>query len=83
MGGIWGVLTRSRFHVFSEEPRPPTPLFNVKAYLPFNECFGFTADLRSHTDGQAFPQSMFDLGPSFPVVRFLTPLPNLLRLSSK
>jgi elongation factor 2 len=60
MGGIYGVLTRRRGHVFSEEQRPGTPLFNVKAYLPVNESFGFTADLRSHTSGQAFPQSVFD-----------------------
>jgi elongation factor 2 len=60
MGGIYGVLTRRRGHVFSEEQRPGTPLFNIKAYLPVNESFGFTADLRSHTGGQAFPQSVFD-----------------------
>jgi elongation factor 2 len=60
MGGIYGVLTRRRGHVFSEEQRPGTPLFNVKAYLPVNESFGFTADLRSHTGGQAFPQMVFD-----------------------
>lgn len=60
MGGIYGVLTRRRGHVFSEEQRPGTPLFNVKAFLPVNESFGFTADLRSHTGGQAFPQSVFD-----------------------
>ena len=60
MGGIYGVLTKRRGHVFSEEQRPGTPLFNVKAYLPVNESFGFTADLRSNTAGQAFPQSVFD-----------------------
>ncbi|KAI9890945.1 MAG: Elongation factor 2 [Vezdaea aestivalis] len=60
MGGIYGVLTRRRGHVFAEEQRPGTPLFNVKAYLPVNESFGFTADLRSHTGGQAFPQMVFD-----------------------
>jgi elongation factor 2 len=60
MGGIYGVLTRRRGHVFSEEQRPGTPLFNVKAYLPVNESFGFTADLRSNTGGQAFPQMIFD-----------------------
>ncbi|KAF8461683.1 elongation factor 2 [Kalaharituber pfeilii] len=60
MGGIYGVLTRRRGHVFSEEQRPGTPLFNVKAYLPVMESFGFTADLRSNTAGQAFPQSVFD-----------------------
>jgi len=60
MGGIYGVLTRRRGHVFSEERRTGTPLFNVKAYLPVNESFGFAADLRSNTGGKAFPQSMFD-----------------------
>lgn len=35
-------------------------MFMVKAYLPVNESFGFTADLRSNTGGQAFPQCVFD-----------------------
>lgn len=60
MGGIYGVLNRRRGHVFFEEQRPGTPMFNIKAYLPVNESFGFTADLRSHTGGQAFPQCVFD-----------------------
>jgi hypothetical protein len=60
MGGIYGVLTRRRGHVFEENQRVGTPLFNVKAYLPVNESFGFTADLRSNTAGQAFPQLVFD-----------------------
>jgi elongation factor 2 len=60
MGGIYGVLNRRRGHVFSEEQRAGTPLYSVKAYLPVMESFGFTADLRSHTSGQAFPQCVFD-----------------------
>jgi elongation factor 2 len=60
MGGIYGVLTRRRGHVFEEHQRPGTPLYNIKAYLPVNESFGFVADLRSNTAGQAFPQSVFD-----------------------
>jgi elongation factor 2 len=60
MGGIYGVLTRRRGHVFEENQRVGTPLFNVKAYLPVNESFGFTADLRAGTGGQAFPQQIFD-----------------------
>src|SRR5436853_5749884 len=60
MGGIYGVLNRRRGHVISEEQRPGTPLYNVKAYLPVGESFGFTADLRSNTAGQAFPQCVFD-----------------------
>ncbi|KAH7275580.1 translation elongation factor 2 [Fusarium solani] len=60
MGGVYGVLTRRRGHVFSEEQRPGTPLFNIKAYLPILESFGFNGDLRQATSGQAFPQSVFD-----------------------
>ncbi|KAB8235560.1 hypothetical protein ETB97_006889 [Aspergillus alliaceus] len=60
MGGIYGVLTRRRGHVYTEEQRPGTPLFTVKAYLPVNESFGFPGELRQATGGQAFPQSVFD-----------------------
>eukprot|EP01133_Synstelium_polycarpum_P012956 gene12956-15225_t len=60
VGGIYGVLNRRRGHVISEERRMGTPLFSVKAHLPVLESFGFTADLRSHTAGQAFPQCVFD-----------------------
>jgi len=60
MGGVYGVLTRRRGHVFGEEQRVGTPLFTIKAYLPVVESFGFNADLRSHTGGQAFPTLVFD-----------------------
>jgi len=60
VGGIYGVLTRRRGHVFEENQVAGTPMFQVKAYLPVMESFGFTADLRSNTGGQAFPQCVFD-----------------------
>merc|ERR1712066_120243 len=60
VGGIYGVLNRKRGHVFEEAQVPGTPMFLVKAYLPVNESFGFTAELRSATGGQAFPQCVFD-----------------------
>merc|ERR1712241_228543 len=60
VGGIYGVLNRKIGHVFEEAQTPGTPMFVVKAYLPVNESFGFTADLRSNTGGQAFPQCVFD-----------------------
>jgi elongation factor 2 len=60
VGGIYGVLNRRRGHVFEEMQIAGTPMFVVKAYLPVNESFGFTADLRSNTGGQAFPQCVFD-----------------------
>jgi len=60
MGGIYSCLNKRRGHVISEEQKTGTPLYNVKAYLPVMESFGFTADLRSQTSGQAFPQCVFD-----------------------
>merc|ERR1712209_93132 len=60
VGGIYGVLNRRRGHVFEENQVAGTPMFHVKAYLHVNESFGFTADLRSNTGGQAFPQCVFD-----------------------
>ncbi|CUS21849.1 LAQU0S04e02212g1_1 [Lachancea quebecensis] len=60
VGGIYSVLNKKRGQVVSEEQRPGTPLFTVKAYLPVNESFGFTGQLRQATGGQAFPQMVFD-----------------------
>merc|ERR1719491_1819828 len=60
MGNVYGVLTRRRGHVFNEEQKPGTPQMTLLAYLPVMESFGFTADLRSHTGGKAFPQCSFD-----------------------
>jgi elongation factor 2 len=60
IGGIYGVLTRRRGHVFEENRIEGTPMYAVKAYLPVNESFGFDAALRAGTGGQAFPQCVFD-----------------------
>ena len=35
-------------------------MFTVKAYLPVADSLGFNGELRAHTGGQAFPQSVFD-----------------------
>jgi elongation factor 2 len=60
VGGIYGVLTRRRGHVFEENRIAGTPMYQVKAYLPVNESFGFDSALRAGTGGQAFPQCVFD-----------------------
>ncbi|KAG2600568.1 hypothetical protein PVAP13_5KG527914 [Panicum virgatum] len=60
LGGIYGVLNQKRGHVFEEMQRPGTPLYNIKAYLPVIESFGFSSQLRAATSGQAFPQCVFD-----------------------
>jgi len=59
-GGIYSCLNRRRGHIFEENSVQGTPMVHVKAYLPVNESFGFTADLRSQTQGKAFPQCVFD-----------------------
>jgi elongation factor 2 len=60
LGGIYGTLNQKRGQVFEEVQRPGTPLYNIKAYLPVIESFGFSAQLRAATSGQAFPQCVFD-----------------------
>ena len=60
LGGIYGCLNQKRGMVFEEINRPGTPIYNVKAYLPVMESFGFNATLRAATGGQAFPTLMFD-----------------------
>jgi elongation factor 2 len=60
IGGIYSVLNKRRGTIISEEQREGTPLYNVRCYLPVLESFGFNADLRANTSGQAFPQCVFD-----------------------
>ena len=55
---LLGVCRRG--HVTQDAPRPGTPIYVVKAYLPVIDSFGFETDLRSHTQGQAFCISVFD-----------------------
>jgi elongation factor 2 len=59
-GSIYGVMTRRRGVVVEELQRPGTPLSTIKAHLPVQESFGFTEHLRAETQGQAFPQCVFD-----------------------
>ncbi|KAK6465990.1 translation elongation factor 2 [Scheffersomyces coipomensis] len=59
IGGIYSVLNKKRGEVISEEQKIGTPLFNIKAFLPVNESFGFSGELRQATGGQAFPQMIF------------------------
>merc|ERR1712113_1196823 len=54
------LLAKRRGYVTMEKPKPGTPVFIVKAYLPVIESFGFETDLRYHTLGQAFCLSVFD-----------------------
>jgi elongation factor 2 len=60
LGGIYSTVTQKRGMVIEETQRPGTPIYNIKAYLPVMESFGFTGTLRAATSGQAFPQCVFD-----------------------
>jgi elongation factor 2 len=60
VGGIYSVMSKRRGQIIEEVQRPGTPMTNVKCYLPVLESFGFTAELRANTSGQAFPQMIFD-----------------------
>lgn len=60
VGGIFSCLNKKRGVVESQIPRTGTPLVQVRAFLPVAQSFGFTADLRASTSGQAFPQCVFD-----------------------
>lgn len=60
VSAIYTVLSRRRGHVTADVPKPGTPVYVVKAFLPVIESFGFETDLRYHTQGQAFCVSVFD-----------------------
>lgn len=60
LGGVYSVMSRRRGRVVGTEPRAGTPMNVVTAFLPIAESFGFGAELRAATGGQAFPQSVFD-----------------------
>ncbi|OWF46227.1 elongation factor 2-like [Mizuhopecten yessoensis] len=61
IGGVFSTLNKRRGEILQQSPaQPGRPTCTIKAYLPVNESFGFTAHLRSNTGGQAFPQCVFD-----------------------
>lgn len=70
IGGIYSCLNRRRGIVMGEERVAGTPMYVVKAHLPVNESFGFTADLRSQT-GMWLHRVVFLC--SGPFIRRLTP----------
>lgn len=57
---VYEVLARRRGHVTQDIPKPGSPLFTVKAYVPVIDANGFETDLRTHTQGQAFCTQQYD-----------------------
>jgi len=60
VGGIFQTMNKRRGQIIEDTSIAGTPMHIVKAYLPVNESFGFTAELRKNTGGNAFPQCVFD-----------------------
>ncbi|KAJ3209977.1 hypothetical protein HDU67_005777 [Dinochytrium kinnereticum] len=60
VSAVYTVLARRRGHVVQDLPKPGSPLYTVKAYIPVIDSFGFETDLRTHTQGQAFCQQVFN-----------------------
>lgn len=83
VSAVYTVLARRRGHVVQDAPKPGSPLYIIKAYVPCMDSFGFETDLRTYTQGQAFCLSVFDhwqLVPGDPldksiVIRPLEPQP--------
>ena len=57
---VYTVLARRRGHVTGDAPRPGTPFYVVRGFLPVVDSFGFETDLRVHTQGLAFGLQAFD-----------------------
>ena len=56
---VYNVLDRRRGHVTSDVPKPGSPMYTIQAFVPAMDSFGLETDIRSHTQGQAFPLSSF------------------------
>lgn len=59
LGRVYGVITRRRGRVLSEDMKEGTPFFTVRASLPVAESFGFSEEIRKRTSGAANPQLVF------------------------
>ena len=60
IAAVGTVLQRRRGRVVSDAPKPGTPLYVVKGFVPVMDSFGFETDLRVYTQGTAFCLQVFD-----------------------
>ncbi|KAJ2801410.1 Cytoplasmic GTPase/eEF2-like protein (ribosomal biogenesis), partial [Coemansia guatemalensis] len=59
LGKVYGVISRRRGRILSEEMREGTPYFIIKASIPIVESFGFADEIRKRTSGAAIPLLIF------------------------
>jgi small GTP-binding protein len=58
--GVNSTINKKRDAVINDTITDACRQCQMKCFLPVAESFGFTADLRKATGGQAFPQCVFD-----------------------
>ena len=73
LGALYGVLSRRRGRIISEELREGTTVFLVEAFLPVADSFGFAGDVRKQTGGEASPQLLFSHWEVIPQDPFFVP----------
>lgn len=59
LGKLYGVITKRRGKVLTEELKEGTPFFQIQAQIPVVESMGFSEEIRKKTSGAANPQLMF------------------------
>ncbi|BGP37390.1 Cytoplasmic GTPase/eEF2-like protein (ribosomal bioproteinsis) [Rhodotorula kratochvilovae] len=59
LGKVYGVVTKRKGRIVSEEMKEGTAFFTVSALLPVVESFGFADEIRTRTSGAASPQLVF------------------------
>ncbi|KAM0756504.1 translation elongation factor 2 [Meredithblackwellia eburnea MCA 4105] len=59
LGKVYGVVSKRRGRIVSEEMKEGTAFFTIRALLPVVESFGFADEIRTRTSGAASPQLVF------------------------
>ncbi|KCV72753.1 hypothetical protein H696_00332 [Fonticula alba] len=59
LGRVYSVIGRCHGRILSEQMRPGTDSFIIRAILPVAESFGFASEIRSRTSGVANPMLVF------------------------
>lgn len=60
LGKVYGVITKRRGKILTEEMKEGTPFFTIRSSIPVVESFGFSEDMRKRTSGAANPQLVFN-----------------------
>ncbi|CDH60840.1 translation elongation factor 2 [Lichtheimia corymbifera JMRC:FSU:9682] len=59
LGRVYGVISKRKGKIISEDLKDGTPFWQIKALMPVIESFGFSDEIRKRTSGAASPQLVF------------------------